>query len=197
MDDISRRLYDDQKEFDAFKFQRSQRGEENAGDLAKFYYSLALFSGGTVALSITFLGYLKTLDRPLHDLPVLKFSWIALIVSVVTSFGWVLANLRYRFYALEVEWGERKRKNVQYKLDVAENSLDSPGDLETNRLVFSTLINHASAYTKKHLRKRSLSKAIWILCGSVAPIAFVVGLCTLVRFAFENASLSALSTSFR
>jgi len=31
----------------------------------RFYNSLALFSGGTIALSVTYLGYLKALPHPI------------------------------------------------------------------------------------------------------------------------------------
>ena len=38
-----------------------KEGAEDRRAFEKFYNTLALFSGGTIALSVTFLGYLKTL----------------------------------------------------------------------------------------------------------------------------------------
>jgi hypothetical protein len=38
-----------------------KEGQEDRRAFEKFYNNLALFSGGTIALSITYLGYLKTL----------------------------------------------------------------------------------------------------------------------------------------
>jgi hypothetical protein len=49
----------------------------------RFYNNLALFSGGTIALSVTYLGYLKTLSRPIQHMHWLMGSWIALIVCAL------------------------------------------------------------------------------------------------------------------
>src|ERR1041385_6127753 len=60
--------------------------KENRQSYEKFYNGLALFSGGTVALSVTFLGYLKSLPGHaiLHP-RVLAASWIVLFVCLITA----------------------------------------------------------------------------------------------------------------
>ena len=47
----------------------------------RFYNQLALFSGGTIALSVTFLGYLKALPRPVVSRSVLIASWGSLSLA--------------------------------------------------------------------------------------------------------------------
>lgn len=53
-------------------------GQQDRRAFEKFYNNLALFSGGTIGLSITYLGYLKTLGKPLRHQELLTICWIAL-----------------------------------------------------------------------------------------------------------------------
>jgi len=57
--------------------ERAKGAERNRSANERFYNNLALFSGGTVALSITYLGYLKTLSKPVQHQRWLIASWIA------------------------------------------------------------------------------------------------------------------------
>ena len=50
---------------DAITDARDKESGENRLAYERFYNNLALFSGGTLALSVTFLGYLKTLHEPI------------------------------------------------------------------------------------------------------------------------------------
>jgi hypothetical protein len=66
----------------------------------KFYGSLALFSGGTIALSITYLGYLKsTPGRTVLYPRVLIAAWICLLVCAVASLFCPLLNSYYAHFA--------------------------------------------------------------------------------------------------
>ena len=66
----------------------------------KFYGSLALFSGGTIALSITYLGYLKSNSAKVVLYPrVLVTAWIVLLVCVVASLFCQLLNSYYVHFA--------------------------------------------------------------------------------------------------
>src|SRR5580692_5992699 len=59
----------------------------------KFYGSLALFSGGTIALSITYLGYLKSTPGRLVLYPrVLIAAWVCLLVCAAVSLFCPLLN---------------------------------------------------------------------------------------------------------
>src|SRR5713226_10622411 len=78
--------------------------QEDRRAFEKFYNNLALFSGGTVALSITYLGYLKTLPKPLRHQRLLTASWIALFACLLFSLIYVLCNLYYSHHFREREW---------------------------------------------------------------------------------------------
>src|SRR5258708_25237375 len=89
---------------------RLREGEEDRRAFEKFYNNLALFSGGTVALSITFLGYLKTFGKPLHHQKLLTASWIALFLCLLFSLVYVLVTLYYSHHFREREWAEARKK---------------------------------------------------------------------------------------
>jgi len=58
---------------------RHKSGEFNRAGNERFYNNLALFSSGTVALSVTYLGYLKTLSKPVQHSGWLMASWVSLL----------------------------------------------------------------------------------------------------------------------
>jgi hypothetical protein len=82
----------------------------------RFYNNLALFSGGTVALSVTYLGYLKSLGPIAHKCW-LAASWVALISCVACSLFWVLFHAHYGHYARNRELTEAQRKQYQIEAD--------------------------------------------------------------------------------
>ena len=66
----------------------------------KFYGSLALFSGGTIALSITYLGYLKSAPgRVIIHPRILIAAWIVLLVCAVACLFCPLLNSYYTHFA--------------------------------------------------------------------------------------------------
>src|ERR1017187_3014223 len=79
----------------------------------KFYYNLALFSGGTIALSITYLGYLKTLGKTLSHQRLLMTGWSALFVCLLFSLTYVLVTLYYGHHFREREWAEAKKRKLE------------------------------------------------------------------------------------
>jgi hypothetical protein len=77
---------------DAAEFAKQSRQDfeerlfENREVYEKFHNNLALFSGGTIALSVTFLGYLKSLPSHVVLYPkVLVASWVALFVCLISA----------------------------------------------------------------------------------------------------------------
>src|SRR5712692_2615240 len=94
-----------------------KEGQEDRRAFEKFYNNLALFSGGTVALSITYLGYLKTLSKPLRHQRLLTASWIALFACLLFSLIYVLCNLYYSHHFREREWAEARKKKFETEAD--------------------------------------------------------------------------------
>ena len=55
---------------------------ENRSTYERFHNNWTLFSGGTVALSITYLGYLKSLSKPVASEGLLIASWATLLLCL-------------------------------------------------------------------------------------------------------------------
>jgi hypothetical protein len=76
-----------------------QESGENRQAYERFYNSLALFSGGTVALSVTYLGYLKSLSKPPVHPRWLVGSWGCLLFCVAISLFCTFFNTHYMHFA--------------------------------------------------------------------------------------------------
>jgi hypothetical protein len=97
---------------------RTREAETNRQANERFYNNLALFSGGTVALSVTYLGYLKTLSKPVQHQRWLMESWIALMVCVACSLFWSFFYGHYIHYVRGREYAEAAKK--KYETDAKE-----------------------------------------------------------------------------
>lgn len=78
----------------------------------RFYNNLAIFSGGSIALSMTLLGNVK--GQPLHHKHLLLMAWVSLIVCMILA---LLTNLASsHFLALKDNWSVLvERRNDYYK----------------------------------------------------------------------------------
>ena len=94
----------------------------------RFYNSLALFSGGTIALSVTYLGYLKTLPKSVVHPRWLIASWVSLLTCVACSLFWIFLHTHYGYWARLREDMEAQKDKYQteteeiHKLNIANLS---------------------------------------------------------------------------
>jgi hypothetical protein len=163
---------------------------ENLRAYERFYNNLALFSGGTIALSVTYLGYLKTVSKVLQHRHLLSASWIALFVCLVCSLLWVFFNLHYAHHAGQRTLCEAEKrkfeteaadlpamglKNIQTASEVA--AIREPREKAAHMRA-----ENAEWHGKRENRYRILS--VW--SGRVARACFVGGIGMLLWFAIMN-----------
>jgi hypothetical protein len=78
---------------------RQEEWVANRQSLDKFYERLALLSGGSIALSVTYLGFLKTTtDQPRH-MNLLILSWSALFLCLLCATFFSFFNTSYIGFA--------------------------------------------------------------------------------------------------
>src|SRR5208283_5641704 len=80
------------------------------------YTNLALFSSGTIALSITYLGYLKNIpNKSVTHQKVLVASWISLMLCLFASLFCTFFHTHYRHFARLRDYVENlsKQKSIQ------------------------------------------------------------------------------------
>jgi hypothetical protein len=158
----------------------------------KFYGSLALFSGGTIALSITYLGYLKgsTPGRLVLYPRVLIAAWICLLVCATASLFCPLLNSYYaHFGRLRVYVNSLVQQNQTY-VDEIDNmpviDLTTPEEKQQYKERLRGKVEARTEDLKWAKKRESISSALWSVFGWVARLSFPVGLGMLTFFATKN-----------
>jgi|ERR1700687_189805 hypothetical protein len=167
-----------------------KEGQEDRRAFEKFYNNLALFSGGTIALSITYLGYLKTLGKPLSHQRLLTTGWAALFVCLLFSLIYVLVNLYYGHHFREREWAEAKKRKLEVeaedipKMGVA--NLRTPQEVAEFQTPRREAAKELAGIAAKHekLEKRYLQ--LWRWSGRIAQLGFAAGIGMILWFAVLN-----------
>jgi hypothetical protein len=167
-----------------------KEGQEDRRAFEKFYNNLALFSGGTIALSITHLGYLKTLGRPLHHQRLLTSSWIALFVCLLFSLIYVLINLYYSHHFREREWAEARKKKLETeaeevpKMGVA--NIQNPQEVAALQNPRREAARQCIEIAGRHEKLQNRYFHLWVWAGRIAQLAFAGGIGMLLGFAISN-----------
>jgi hypothetical protein len=162
---------------------------ENRKAYERFYNSLALFSGGTIALSITYLGYLKSIPNKTVMYPkTLITSWLVLLICLIASLFYSFFNTHYIYFS-------RVREYLEKVIDQKETQLE-----EMDKLPLDNTPEQLQGAKKRFgmeaelfKGKRTFSKTreevymwLWIWSGRVARFAFPLGLGMLIFFAIKN-----------
>jgi hypothetical protein len=174
----------------AVQEQYFKEGQEDRREFQKFYNNLALFSGGTIALSITFLGYLKTLGKPLRYQKLLTASWLALFLCLLCSLVYILVNLYYAFHFREAEYAKANKKKFEAELkEFPELDL---ANLQTSQEVAEFENPRKEALktygdrAERHEKKGNRYFRLWQWAGRVALLGFATGIGLLLWFAILN-----------
>ncbi|HUN61501.1 MAG TPA: hypothetical protein VMU53_05915 [Candidatus Sulfotelmatobacter sp.] len=156
----------------------------------KFYNNLALFSGGTIALSITYLGYLKSLGKPLLHPRLLTASWASLFICLVGSLLYVLLTLYYSHHFREREYNDVKRR--KYEIEAEETpkigvvNLRTPQEIAEFQKPRLEAARNCAAIAEKHKTLQDRYLILWRWCGRVAQLGFASGIGMLLWFAISN-----------
>ncbi len=192
----ARRYFAEKRLDSAYKFlagvqdHRFKEGQEDRREFQKFYNNLALFSGGTIALSITYLGYLKTLGKPLHGLKLLAASWISLFACLLFSLIYVLGNLYYSFHYREREYAEANQKKFEAELkefpELDMVNLQTPEELAEFQNPRREAIRITTERSEHHKGRGDRYLTLWQWAGRIAQLGFATGIGMLLWFAILN-----------
>jgi hypothetical protein len=156
----------------------------------RFYNNLALFSGGTLALSVTYLGYLKSLPRPVQHTDWLIGSWIALITCIA---GGLFSQFIYGLYMHYcTSRGYLDAKRDKYETDVAEIgklnliNLRTPAQLEAYKRPRAAAAAECAKNAAREERREKVYFQTWKWFGRIARLGFLTGLSLLLLFAVKN-----------
>jgi len=167
-----------------------KENQEDRRAFEKFYNNLALFSGGTVALSITFLGYLKTFGKPLHHQKLLTASWIALFLCLLFSLVYVLVTLYYSHHFREREWAEARKKKFETEAEevphMGVENVRTPQEVEAFRKPRREAAQVCFDVAEKHKKLQDRYQFVWVWSGRLAQLGFAAGIGMLMWFAISN-----------
>ena len=170
---------------------RRQLSDSDRQIYEKFHTNLALISGGTIALSVTFLGYLKAGTTPVHYKGLPVGSWTCFITCMIVSLFYIVFNTNYGFHFMEREYYEA----YQEKLETEVRDVDEIGDvanLETTeqkeRFKASRRANvsRSQEHVDHHKVRQQIYQWLWIWCARLSYTGFLGGLILLLLFAIKN-----------
>jgi hypothetical protein len=163
---------------------------ENRRAYERFYNNLALFSGGAIALSITYLGYLRTLRGPVPYRTVLFAGWTSLAICLICSLLWTFFSSHHLHYARQGEIFE-KQAGLRRAEAGAPTALPIVGvHSETEReQLFRRLLEDADRY--RRIQEWAAGRARLYLVaykwgGRASRFAFATGIVLLIWFAIAN-----------
>ncbi len=169
----------------------SKEGRETSKD---FYYRLVLLSGGVISLSITFLGYLISVQKYIIVYPeILIIGWASLLICVFASM------YRNHIYSNFVHWQLGKMYSESSEA-VEKTTLEFlqtyPGDFVNLRndpdalaTAITTSTHNITVYktaAKKNKKKEKRGLKMWVALQNVAHISFIVGMTLVIVFAAIN-----------
>jgi hypothetical protein len=175
--------------------------EEIQADIMKgkagFFERIALLSAASIALSLTFLGYIRSETKTsIPYLWLLYTAWGLLLLSLLAALLRNLRHLDYLYYHAASSWLQRRADLLSYEALIAEDKTQMVfsaeysmmGDGERQKLAGELQTKQAAASREadRSQRKKRVAEVMWRGCEYAAELSFFVGLLLLVVFAMVN-----------
>ena len=173
---------------------RLEEADANRQSYEKFYNQLSLLSGGSIALSVTYLGYLKTVTNHPQQLKLLVASWVVMFLCLISATFYTFFNTSYLHYARSREYAEAVKELHETIADEVPNvrviGVETKEELDT----YVKELRDAAAARGKDItwnqRKLKLHEFMFGLCGITARISLVLGIALLLSFAAANVTVA-------
>lgn len=164
---------------------------------ARFFEHLALFNGGALVLSVSFLGYLSARpDASLVCITVLYVAWGCLLAGLLAATFRNLHHSSYRYFATVAPWAEAAAKLKETELKALQNTnavlVDSQGKRlspEEQSRFLHMLGEKKDSWAKLGHRAEGRAASyerVFVALDFVAQVGFFLGLLLLVSFAVAN-----------
>lgn len=191
MGEIDRAIQTARKKRDTAAGAFNKQARKNRRAYEEFHKTLALFAGGTIALTITYLGYLKSLSRPVLGIDLLIWSWAAFLLCTVTSLFYLFLNTHYAHFALLRQYFESMRDLRTTEAGVIPHILLANVSTSAEQADMAESHNRAAnqhaVEAERYRRSEDFYFQAWKWCGRTARFAYPVGLALLYAFAVRNA----------
>lgn len=168
----------------------SKEGRETSKD---FYYRLVLLSGGVISLSITFIGYLVSLEDYVILYPeVLLFGWLLLLVCIFASMYRNHVYNNFIHWQLGKAYSESGAVSEEMALEYLQGypeqfiNIQTKDELNDAVKAGTQRMNVYKGAVSKNEKKERKALKLWVFLQNVAHVSFVLGLTIIVVFAAFN-----------
>jgi hypothetical protein len=151
--------------------------------------NIALISGGTITLSLTYLGSLQSSTVQISHLWLLLTSWVCLIITVPASLFVTFAYSYYHSFARLAHFEEAAQNQKLAEADavavvtvVGMSEAEKPGEIQ--RLKDAAAMHEKQA--KRGFKWANFYYGLWRTLGFGSRLLFVIGLALLMLFAMLN-----------
>jgi len=172
---------------------RVEEADSNRGSYEKFYNQLSLLSGGSIALSVTYLGYLKTVTNHPQQLKLLVASWVVMFLCLVSATFYAFFNSNYIHFARSREYAEAvKEENETIANELPYLPVMGFETKEERDAYIKKLRDAAAAResdVKWNQRKEKRYEILFSACGITARVSLVLGIALLLSFAVANVTV--------
>jgi hypothetical protein len=167
----------------------AEEAEAHRKSWETLHNNIAIFSSGTIALSITYLGYLQSGGATIAHPWILFVSWFCLLINIPMS---LFVPFVYTYYVSYSRTGEfqnamkRQREAEADALPVINVANMEAGEIPGE---IASLRERAGKYGEEAIRSEKISRIYWKLwrcMGFGARLLFVLGLAFLSVFAMLN-----------
>lgn len=185
---LARKRIDDASSLaDSVYEQMVREEEENRRAYERFYNNLALFSGGTIALSVTYLGYLQSRPVPVSNHWLIAATWAVLLICVASALFRNVFHTKYLHYARQREYNEKKKAQYETELkELPKVLVVNPSDLPAHREKLNQAIDALDDGAAWCLRREKVYSFLDTWSSRLAETSFIVGLIFLFSFAVQQ-----------
>jgi hypothetical protein len=170
----------------------SQMLEESAANrkaYETFHTNLALFSSGTLALSITYLGYLKSSSAHVVHIRFLVASWTCLLFTIPLGLFVSFLHSHHLSYGRIREYQDavsaQKEAEAEAVVTVFVANMKPEERPEERERLLKRAKQHADE-ARRVQKKEDLYYRLWRVTGFISRTLFVLGLGFLYIFAVWN-----------
>jgi hypothetical protein len=173
---------------------RLEEADANRQSYEKFYNQLSLLSGGSIALSVTYLGYLKTVTNHPQQLKLLVASWVVMFLCLVSATFYAFFNTSYLHYSRSREYAEAVKEVHETIADEVQNVRVIGVDTKEDLAAYIKELREAAAARESDIswnqKKAKRHEFMFGLCGITARISLVLGIALLLLFAAANVTVT-------
>jgi hypothetical protein len=166
----------------------TEEGEANRKSWETLHNNIAIFSSGTIALSITYLGYLQNGGAAITHPRTLFASWGCLMACVPMSLFVTFTHTYYRAYERFAQYARARRDQKKAEADALGVSKVVGMTMKEVQDEIDDLLKRSNQHheeSKKMKRKSRMYELIWRTLGVGSRVLFCVGLFLVLLFGFR------------